>query len=386
VFNPNPRHVIKPGGAPIDILVLGAGPAGLCLGYEFKQRRLNFQILERSVAPGESWRRMPTHLRLVSPWKANRLPGTSLHLFRPNHEVTRAEFLQYLRDYARDHALPVRTGVDVHTVEAEWPASFRVHTSAGDFTSRLVVNATGYFSNAFVPPISGAECTRIAQLHVAAFRDAEQVGEKLGRRHGRILIVGQRLSAGQTLVELVEAGFEVALSHRAPLRFGAGPLARWFLFRVFPWLEEWKRLRHGDRAPANAVKMQGGLARRWIERGVVKTFPAIACFEPDAVRFTNGARWTPDLVIYATGFRPALRHLSALNLELDAASGLPRLRDWESVAVPGLFFLGLDGVPHFQSRFIRGFRRDAQGLAERIAARLATAGCADARPATVAAL
>ncbi len=356
------------------VLVIGAGPAGLALGFELKQRGVECLILERGSAPGESWRQMPARLKLVSPWKANRLSGTPPGLFPPHHETTREEFLCYLNAYARDNELPVQTGVEVRAVEREGESCFRVGTSVGEFSSHAVVNATGYYSNPFVPRITGADATRVAQIHVVGFRDAGNIRQRLGRPSGLVLIVGQRLSAGQTIVELVDAGFDVALSHRSPIRFGAGPLAWWFLFRMFPWLEELKLKRHGNRAPANDVKMQGGRARELIESGAVKTFPAIDRFEHDAVVFTDGATQQPDLVIHATGFRPALAHLSSLGLELDAASGLPTLRELESVSVPGLFFLGLDGARNFQSRFLRSIRKDARFLAERIARSMHASG------------
>src|SRR6185436_15818855 len=110
--------------------------------------------------------------------------------------------------------------------------------------------------------IPGAEQSKIPQLHFAAYRDAQQIASILRsaitpgpaipsplkgvrgnpRPESTVLIVGKRLSAGQILVELVEAGFTVGLSHRNPIQYGAEPWAWWFLFRIFPWLE-WIKLK-----------------------------------------------------------------------------------------------------------------------------------------------
>src|SRR6185503_21121593 len=95
------------------------------------------------------------------------------------------------------------------------------------------------------------------------------------RSSGSVLIVGQRVSAGQTMLELIDAGFEVGISHRSPIGFGAGPLGWWILFRIFSWLEWIKLKRLGAKAPRNDVRMQGGRARKLIRSGRVKTFPAI---------------------------------------------------------------------------------------------------------------
>ncbi|HUR46161.1 MAG TPA: hypothetical protein VMZ27_09830, partial [Candidatus Saccharimonadales bacterium] len=51
-------------------------------------------------------------------------------------------------------------------------------------------------------------------------------------------------------------------------------------------------------------------------------------------------------------------------------TGLPAIRQMESCSAPGLFFLGLDGLRNFQSRFIRGIRSDAPALAGLLQERL----------------
>jgi cation diffusion facilitator CzcD-associated flavoprotein CzcO len=364
---------LQPGRASTPargVVIIGAGPAGLALGYELKRRAVPFAILEQGATAGDSWRRMPTRLKLVSPWKTNGLPGTPRRLFPPHCQMGREEFHAYLQRYARDHALPIELETTVQRVEPT-PSGFRIQTSRGEWRSRTVVNATGYFSRPFIPAIEGAGESAIRQLHVAGFGDAARVRETIGQG-GRVLIVGKRLSAGQTMVELVDAGFEVSLSHRSPIRFGAGPVAWAVLFRIFPQLE-WLKLRlRGASAPNNDVRMEGGRPRQLLRSGRVAAFPTIRHFERDAVVFENGARLRVDLVIYATGFRPALEHLRPLGLRLDAATGAPALRELESAEVPGLFFLGLDRGRNFRSRFLRGIREDAAFLAERIAARLAS--------------
>ena len=145
------------------VILIGAGPAGLALGYELKQRGCDFLIVEKGAGAGESWRRMPANLKLVSPWKSNRLPGTPRD-FRPaNGEISRAGYFDYLQSYARRHRLPMWTGIEVFGVEKLPEALFRTHTSRGDFISRFIVNATGCFSNPFVPTIPGARASSIPQ-------------------------------------------------------------------------------------------------------------------------------------------------------------------------------------------------------------------------------
>ena len=49
-----------------ETLVLGAGPAGLQLGYFFEKQGRDYLILERGDKPGNFFERMPRHRMLIS--------------------------------------------------------------------------------------------------------------------------------------------------------------------------------------------------------------------------------------------------------------------------------------------------------------------------------
>jgi putative flavoprotein involved in K+ transport len=354
----------------VPILVLGAGPAGLALGAELRQRGVPFLIVEQGPAVGNSWRKMPSRLRLLSPWKANWLRPDDASRFSAHHETTRDEFAGYLRDFAAGHRLPLRTNVHVKTVRRDAGEGFIVESSDGELRARRVINATGCFSAPWTPEIPGANSSPLPRIHTAEFGDAESLRRRIPRDERPVLIVGKRLSAGQTMVELAEAGFQVALSCREPVEFGPGPLAWWLFFRLHPWLEARELRRRGADARGFMPRMLGGKSRQLVERGLVKIFPPIARFHESSVVFSDGRTLEPSAVIFATGFRPALRHLALLELQLNAETGFPELTGFESSEAPGLFFLGLDGQRSFQSRFIRGIRQDALLLAAELERRL----------------
>lgn len=355
----------------IPILVLGAGPAGLALGAELQGRDVPFLLIEQGQAAGHSWRRMASRLKLLSPWKANWLRPEDAGRFSAHHETTRDEFAEYLRDFAATRRLPVRTNVQVKAVHRAADEGFVVETTGGELRARCIVNATGCFSAPWTPEIPGASASRLPRLHTGEFIDAESLRRLVQSDKRPVLIVGKRLSAGQTMVELVEAGFDVALSCREPVEFGPGPAAWWLFFRIHPWLEARALRRRGAAARGFTPKMPGGQARQLVEGGVVKVFPIIERFDEASVTFSDGRTLEPAAVIFATGFRPALRHLAPLGLRTKAENGSPELNGFESSASPGLFFLGLDGQRNFQSRFIRGIRQDAPLLAAELERRLA---------------
>ena len=353
-----------------DALIIGAGPAGLALAFELKRRGVEFLLLESGPAVAHSWANMPTRLRLVSPWKANCLPGSDRQCFPRNHEMTRAEYCSVLQQYAQLNQLRVLTNAAVRDVTRHIDAGFVVNTHPGTFRAPLLVNATGCFANPFTPEFPGARDSSLPQFHFATYRDTERLREAIGKPGGLVLIVGKRLSAGQVLVELADAGFELALSCRGPIQFGTGPIGWWIFFRTHTALEQLKLRLKGAAARGFPTVMPGGRARRLIQSGRVGIFPDIARFEDRRVVFTDGRSLEPDAVLYTTGFRPALAHLASLGLAFEERTGRPALRGFESADIPGLFFLGLDHLRNFRSRFIRGIREDAALLADELTARL----------------
>jgi putative flavoprotein involved in K+ transport len=353
-----------------DVLILGAGPAGLATAYELKRREIDYLVLEGGSNMAQSWVDMPTHLKLVSPWKANHLPGSDARRFPANREITRADYAAALHDYAQAHELEVQTGVRVHEVAQAAGTGFQLHTAAGPFQARMVINATGCFANPYLPVFPGASESPLPQFHFATYRNAQWLRAATGTDRPRILIVGKQLSAGQLVVELTAAGFEVALACRGPIQFGADELGAWLFFRIHPSLERLRLWWGGKKARGFPPVMPGGAARRLIASGRVHVFPNIARLEGRRVDFVDGRCWEPHALIYATGFRPALAHLDPLGLVLDEHTGRPRLCGFESEDRPGLFFVGLDQLRNFRSRFLRGIREDAPLLAAQISSRL----------------
>lgn len=350
-------------GEAAPIVIIGAGPAGLSLAAALRRAGCDALLLEGGETPGSSWRRMPRHMPLNSPWGVDLLPGSRVSLWRWGKVPSRAEYYDYLIDYAREQRIPIEAQTRVEKVEPLPGGGFRLVTNRGNLATRLLVNATGYFHQPFVPRVPGADRASLVQVRIPEYGDAAQLRERLGAADPSVLIVGARITAGQLAQELVDEGFRVALSLRSPLRFGWAPRIQRLSFRLYyPW--ERRRLRS---EPAFARKdsghpMPGGRSRWLIWRGRIAKRPALVALDGAEAVFADGRRERFDALIWATGYRPALQHLETL-VRLDPESGLPALRGAESAEVPDLFFLGLDQQTDFTSRMLRGIRRDAERLA-----------------------
>ena len=343
------------------VVILGAGPAGLAMGYELASRGVDFVILEKGPAPGHSFANFPRNI-FFGPWLNNMLPGSRVNWRWKFRRSTQPAYTAYLQEYCRRHKLPVRTGVEVQSTNHQ-SEGFQLETNRGKIWSKLLVNATGYFTKPNVPKYPGLETTQVPWMHVAHYGDPESLRRKLGRRTGRVLVVGKRLSAGETMCELHRSGFQVGLSHRGKLKFGPSQFQE-ALISPAVWLVE--RAAVLFRIKKNSYpRMAGGESQRLIQSGLVPTFPDIERFTEDGVVFKDGRSEQFDFVVFATGYKPALDHLA----------GLPKLGippetvSMESVEYPGLFFLGIDQLRTFRSRFLRGIVEDARCLGDIVARR-----------------
>jgi putative flavoprotein involved in K+ transport len=361
------------------VIVIGAGPSGLALGRELRTRQIDFIILEKGEV-ASSWAQMPEALRLVSPWKCNLLHESSRAAFPRNAQVTRAQYLDYLRHFARDNALRIATRCEVLSVRSEGDG-FAVETAHGLVTANIVVLATGYFSNPALPNLPGCETTGIRQIHYAEYGSSDRVASLAGA-DGLVLIVGKRLSAGQVALELVDRGLRVAVSCRSSIQFGVDDWLWPFVYRNFAMAEAVRlKLGWGTSAPLD-VCMPGGRVRRFIESGVIRTCGPILRLDRNIVVFADGTELRPQVLLYATGFAPTLKPVEDLGLACDERTGVPLTRDMESVSVRNLFFLGFELLRNFQSRFLRGIRKDSAVLAQLIGSRL-LAPRASSQPACV---
>ena len=101
-----------PAGAPLDVLVIGGGQAGLAMGYHLAQRGLRFQIVDAGTEVGHVWRSRWDSLRLFTPAQYDNLPGLPFPA-APDTYPGKDAVADYLRAYAAKFQLPVRLSTGV---------------------------------------------------------------------------------------------------------------------------------------------------------------------------------------------------------------------------------------------------------------------------------
>jgi cation diffusion facilitator CzcD-associated flavoprotein CzcO len=149
-----------------DVIVVGAGAAGVGVGMALKGGGVESMILLERGAVGESFRRWPQEMRFITPsFTSNAIGLVDLNAVHPStspafsleeeHPAGR-QYAQYLDAVAQYADLPIKTGVDVRSV-AYSKDGFSLETNNGAYNARFVVWAAGEFQNPRKDGFPGAE-------------------------------------------------------------------------------------------------------------------------------------------------------------------------------------------------------------------------------------
>ena len=219
-----------------DVIVIGAGQAGLCTSYYLADRGIDHAVLERGVL-GDSWaKRRWDSFTLVTPNWTVRLPGAEYRGPDPDGFMPRDDFVAYLAEWAARFGCPIRTGVSATRVRRGGNGRFRVDTADGPLEARAVVVATGTMQTPRRPGLADSVSSRVRQLDAETYRNPEDLAP------GAVLIVGSGQTGGQIADDLRMAGRRVLLSVG-----GAGRVPRRYRGRdCVAWLDE---LGFFDRTP-----------------------------------------------------------------------------------------------------------------------------------------
>ena len=149
-----------------EVVVIGAGQAGLAVGHQLAARGGDCTILEASNEVGSAWRNRWDSLRLFSPAQYDSLPGMPFPAPADTHP-SKDEVADYLAAYAARFALPVRLNSPVERLHRDDDGTYLVATPRGLLRAEQVVVATGPFQRPWVPDVAADLDTRVAQLHSA---------------------------------------------------------------------------------------------------------------------------------------------------------------------------------------------------------------------------
>jgi len=346
-----------------EIVIVGAGPAGLAVAAILRRRGVRPTLLERGEAVGSNWRHRYDGLRLNTVRWLSGLPGHAIPR-RAGRWVSRDDYVSYLERYADLHHLDVVPQVDVDLIvtgRGTGSTRWRLHTSKGELTASAVVVASGPFDRPVVPAWPGLDRYGGAFAHAATYRDPTPY------RGRHVLVIGGGASGLEISLLLAEGGAaQVDLAVRSctnlfPRQLGPYPLTplpatkhapRWLLDAAGVLTHRMLGSSWPDPLPRPAAGLGTALYRDGTEpvvadgivaavrAGRIGLLPAVDRFMATAVHLVDGSVVRPDMVLAATGYRSRVEHLTR---ELDVFERQGRLIRGDGgpcPAAPGIAFIG----------------------------------------------
>lgn len=372
-----------------DVLVIGAGPAGLATAACLAPLGLDVMLVDRALEQASSWRHHYERLHLHTVKTHSALPGLPFPDSAPRY-VPRQGVVAYLLAYAEHHGLRPELGQEVVAIEpapAGTRARWHATTASGPgFSARHVVVATGANRRPSAPELPGREDFEGRILHSRSYRNAAPF---LGQR---VLVVGMGNTGAEIALDLVEHGVRTAISVRSPvnivLRDVLGRPTQLSSIALSKLPPAWgdalavmlRNLTVGDlsryglhtspHSPLRQLREEGrtpvidvGTVQR-IKTGDIQIYPGIQTLTSGGVRFVNGEEHPFDVLLLATGYDAALRELFPRTpLPLDGR-GMPPGTVGEG-ALEGLYFVGFD--VRQPGGLLRSIGPQARAVAEQVA-------------------
>jgi putative flavoprotein involved in K+ transport len=338
-----------------DVVVIGAGQAGLAMGYYLGKTGLSYVLLDANPQVGDSWRNRYDSLVLFTPRSYSDLPGYPFPGERsglPNKD----DVADYLALYATKFQLPIHQGTVVQKLN-KMPEGFQITTNKGEYSAKRVVVATGPFHTPFVPKWSESIASDIYQVHTAAYKNPDELQE------GPVLVVGMGNSGAQIAVEIAE-NHEVFLANGQARKFLPitilGKSIFWYFEKIgFLSTTIDDKLGNWLSNKPDPIFGYGKELKALVNRGHIIEKPRAIEANGEQIRFVDGTNVVVKNIIWATGFKPDYSWIdipTVLN-----GQGKPVHKRGIS-PIEGLYFLGLPWQYKRGSALLGGVGEDAHYL------------------------
>ena len=349
------RQPVKKTPEAVDIVIIGAGQAGLAAGYYLKLAGIPFIMLDSNPRVGDAWRQRWDSLELFTPRPFAALPGLKLGHKYANYPK-KDEIADYFETYAKTFHLPIKANSKVLSVTKS-KAGYLVQTSNTEIIALQIIIATGPYTQAYIPKYASKLHETVYQIHSSDYKNPAQL---IGKS---VTIVGGGNSAIQLAEELLAASKDVTLvSSRMPwflpkTILGISSYWWFYLFGILHASANTKISKYVQRREDGII---GRSALKHIKQGSIKHLVSSVTDATDASLVLNSGENIPvAAVLWATGFKP---NYAWLKLPGALGEGGQPIHSKGISPVAGLYWIGLPWQTSMNSGIINGVGHDARHI------------------------
>ena len=182
-----------------DLIIIGAGPAGISAAYEAQKLGLKYLVIEKKLI-GNTIYHYPVGLTVFS--TTNELEFNEGDLKPAREKPTREELLSYYVRFVLQNNLKVQTEEEVFSVEKPAENHFRVTTDKGVYESKTVLFAIGAMEYPRKLNVPGEDLPKVHHL----FRETYPYVKK------NAMVIGGGNSAGEAALFLAQEGANAILA------------------------------------------------------------------------------------------------------------------------------------------------------------------------------
>tara|TARA_B100001123_G_scaffold451066_1_gene626516 strand:+ start:8889 stop:9911 length:1023 start_codon:yes stop_codon:yes gene_type:complete len=300
-----------------DVIIIGAGPAGLAGAIAARKAGLDFRVLEKGVLVNSLFN-FPSQMVFFTTPELLEIGG--LPFVSARDKPTRDETLRYYRRVVDTYELDIDfgltlTGLDFNSKDSNASYTIQARDGAGtnsQYKTRTVVLATGTYDRPNLLGIPGENLSHVSHYYT----------EPHAFYRKKVIIVGGKNSAAEAALDLYRAGVDVTLVHRG------ATLGSSIKYWVKPDIEN--RIKEGSiQALFNTEVVE-------IRSGEVVT-QTVSDNLDSSVRKLLPA----DAVFLLTGYLADVSLLRACGVEVDKNTNIP-VRDKNTFETnrPGLYLAG----------------------------------------------
>ncbi len=349
-----------------DCIIIGGGQAGLSVAYFLRRHALEYLILDNRENAGGAWQDTWDSLKLFSPATYSSLSGWMMPKGKEEYP-SKEEFIEYLVRYEAKYNFPIQRQTEVQRVHKE-DTLFVIETNRGLYYTKTLVSATGTAQNPYIPNFPNQALFNGQQLHSQQYKNSKGLEGK------KVMVVGGGNSGAQILAEVSKVASCKWVTTEAPY-FLPEEIDGRYLF------EEATRKFHAQSSKQPVSKqdnkislnniVQVEVVKEALKRNVFESFRPFHSFYKDGVVWANGNKETVDTVLWCTGFKANLEHLSGLNIITNNRINTVGCR---SILEPHLWLVGYGNWTGFASATIYGVGKTARQAVQEIISSIDGAG------------